>query len=62
MDYQLSKDIHVFGKMTYNWNASAATYYNGYAVYNNKDNTPSEAGGELTSTRAPGRTASARDI
>ena len=45
VDYQLSKDIHVFGKMTYNWNSSAATYYNGYAVYNNKDNAPSESGG-----------------
>lgn len=45
IDYQFSKDIHVFGKIAYNWNASAATYYNGYAVYNNKDNAPGESGG-----------------
>ncbi|MGC1130973.1 MAG: TonB-dependent receptor, partial [Candidatus Acidiferrales bacterium] len=45
MDWQASKDVHVFYRFSYNKNASAATYYPGYAVYSNKDNDPGQAVG-----------------
>src|ERR1700722_13074728 len=37
-DWQASKNIHVFYRFTLNWNKSAATYYSGYPVYLNRDN------------------------
>jgi hypothetical protein len=45
LDWQASKNIHVFYRFTLNWNKSAATYYSGYPVYLNRDNTPSDAVG-----------------
>jgi len=45
LDWQAMKDIHVFYRFTYNWNKSESTYYGGYPVYANRDNTPSQAGG-----------------
>jgi len=45
MDWQATKNIHVFYRFTYNWNRSEATYYGGYPVYANRDNTPSHAVG-----------------
>jgi hypothetical protein len=43
VDWQVTQNIHVFYKFTYNWNKSAATYYSGYPVYDTKDNAPSDA-------------------
>jgi hypothetical protein len=45
LDWQATKDIHVFYRFTLNWNKSAATYYSGFPVYDNRDNTPSDAVG-----------------
>lgn len=45
LDWQATKDIHVFYRFTLNWNKSAATYYAGYPVYKNTDNSPSDAVG-----------------
>jgi Carboxypeptidase regulatory-like domain len=45
VDWQATKNIHVFYKFTYNWNKSAATFYSGYPVYDTKDNAPSDAVG-----------------
>ena len=45
LDWQATQNVHVFYRFTYNWNKSAATYYAGYPVYNNTDNTPSDAVG-----------------
>jgi len=45
LDWQATKNIHIFYRFTYNWNNSAATYYSGYPVYKNTDNTPSDAVG-----------------
>jgi len=45
LDWQASKNIHVFYRFTLNWNKSAATYYSGFPVYDNRDNTPSDAVG-----------------
>jgi hypothetical protein len=45
LDWQAGQNLHVFYRFTYNWNKSAATYYSGFPVYQNKDNTPSDAVG-----------------
>lgn len=45
LDWQATKNIHVFYRFTLNWNKSNATYYSGYPVYDNTDNTPSDAVG-----------------
>lgn len=45
LDWQASKDLHIFYRFTLNWNKSASTYYSGFPVYDNRDNTPSDAVG-----------------
>ena len=45
LDWQATKDVHVFYRFTYNWNASAANFGYDYQVYSNRDNTPSDAVG-----------------
>ena len=45
MDWQAAKDIHVFYRFSYNWNAGAANFGFGYSRFSNRDNTPSHAGG-----------------
>ena len=45
VDWQATKNLHVFYRFTYNWNKSSATYYAGFPVYQNKDNAPSDAVG-----------------
>lgn len=45
LDWQAAHDLHIFYRFTYNWNKSSATYYSGFPVYTNKDNTPSQAVG-----------------
>ncbi len=45
LDWQASKNIHVFYRFTYNWNRSDANFGYNYQVYENRDNTPSDAAG-----------------
>jgi hypothetical protein len=45
LDWQATQKIHVFYRFTLNWNKSASTFYSGYPVYLNRDNTPSDAVG-----------------
>ncbi|HTA23995.1 MAG TPA: carboxypeptidase regulatory-like domain-containing protein [Terriglobales bacterium] len=45
LDWQATKDVHVFYRFTYNWNRSAANFGYDYQVYSNRDNTPSDAVG-----------------
>ena len=45
LDWQATKDIHVFYRFTYNWNRSDANFGYNYQVYENRDNTPSDAAG-----------------
>ncbi|MGO9649774.1 MAG: carboxypeptidase regulatory-like domain-containing protein [Terriglobales bacterium] len=45
LDWQASKNIHVFYRFTYNWNKSEANFGYNYQVYSNRDNTPSDAAG-----------------
>ena len=45
MDWNASKDIHVFYRFTYNWNISESNFGYDYSVYSNKDNAPSHAAG-----------------
>lgn len=45
MDWNATKDIHVFYRFTYNWNASESNFGYDYSVYKNKDNAPSHAAG-----------------
>ena len=45
MDWNVSKDIHVFYRFTYNWNVSESNFGYDYSVYSNKDNAPSHAAG-----------------
>jgi hypothetical protein len=45
LDWQATKDIHVFYRFTYNWNKSEANFGYNYQVYSNRDNTPSDAAG-----------------
>jgi hypothetical protein len=45
MDWQLSDNVKAFYKFTYNWNKSEGNFGYDYAVYANKDNTPSHAMG-----------------
>jgi hypothetical protein len=45
LDWQATKDVHVFYRYTYNWNKSEANFGYGYQVYSNRDNTPSDAVG-----------------
>jgi Carboxypeptidase regulatory-like domain len=45
LDWQATKDIHVFYRFTYNWNRSDANFGYNYQVYENRDNTPSDAVG-----------------
>lgn len=45
LDWQATKDIHVFYRFTYNWNKSEANFGYDYQVYANRDNTPSHAVG-----------------
>ena len=45
LDWQINHSMHLFYRFTYNWNKSNATYYAGFPVYQNKDNTPSDAVG-----------------
>ena len=45
LDWQATKNIHIFYRFTYNWNRSAANFGLGYSIYDNTDNTPSDAVG-----------------
>jgi hypothetical protein len=45
LDWQATKDVHVFYRFTYNWNRSASNFGYDYQVYSNRDNTPSHAVG-----------------
>jgi len=45
VDWNVSKDIHVFYRFTYNWNVSESNFGYDYSVYSNKDNAPSHAAG-----------------
>jgi len=45
MDWNATKDIHVFYRFTYNWNISESNFGYDYSVYSNKDNAPSHAAG-----------------
>jgi len=45
LDWQATKDVHVFYRFTYNWNKSEANFNYDYQVYSNRDNTPSHAVG-----------------
>ena len=45
LDWQATKDIHVFYRFTYNWNKSEANFGYNYQAYSNRDNTPSHAVG-----------------
>ncbi len=45
LDWQATKNIHVFYRFTYNWNRSDANFGYNYQVYENRDNTPSDAAG-----------------
>jgi hypothetical protein len=45
LDWQATKDVHVFYRYTYNWNKSEANFGYDYQVYANRDNTPSHAVG-----------------
>jgi hypothetical protein len=43
LDWNATKDIHVFYRFTYNWNISESNFGYDYSVYSNKDNSPSHA-------------------
>ena len=43
LDWNATKDIHVFYRFSYNWNISESNFGYDYSVYSNKDNTPSHA-------------------
>ncbi|HKU27562.1 MAG TPA: carboxypeptidase regulatory-like domain-containing protein, partial [Candidatus Sulfotelmatobacter sp.] len=43
LDWNATKDIHVFYRFTYNWNISVSNFGYDYSVYANKDNAPSHA-------------------
>ena len=45
LDWNATKDIHVFYRFTYNWNLSESNFNYDYSVYSNKDNAPSHAVG-----------------
>jgi hypothetical protein len=45
MDWNATKDIHVFYRITYNWNISESNFGYDYSVFSNKDNSPSHAAG-----------------
>lgn len=45
LDWNATKDLHVFYRFTYNWNFSEANFGYDYSLYSNKDNTPSQAVG-----------------
>jgi hypothetical protein len=45
MDWQATKDIHVFYRFSYNWNKSAANFGYDYQLYANRDYSPSHAVG-----------------
>jgi len=43
LDWNATKEIHVFYRFTYNWNISESNFGYDYSVYSNKDNAPSHA-------------------
>lgn len=46
LDWQATKDIHLFYKFAYDWNYSNSDAFAGdYSIYSNRDNTPSHAVG-----------------
>lgn len=45
LDWNATKDIHVFYRFSYNWNISESNFGYDYSVYSNKDNSPSHAVG-----------------
>jgi hypothetical protein len=45
LDWQVSKNIHAFYRFTYNWNKSESNFGYDYQIYQNRDNTPSQAVG-----------------
>jgi len=45
LDWNATKDIHVFYRWSYNWNFSTANFGYDYSVYSNRDNAPSQAVG-----------------
>ena len=45
LDWNATKDIHVFYRWSYNWNFSEANFGYDYSTYSNRDNAPSHAVG-----------------
>jgi hypothetical protein len=45
LDWNATKDLHVFYRFSYNWNVSESNFGYDYSVYSNKDNAPSHAVG-----------------
>jgi hypothetical protein len=45
LDWNATKDIHVFYRWSYNWNFSEANFGYDYSTYSNRDNTPDQAVG-----------------
>jgi Carboxypeptidase regulatory-like domain/TonB-dependent Receptor Plug Domain len=45
LDWQVSKNVRAFYRLTYNWNKSAANFGYDYQVFSNRDNAPSQAAG-----------------
>jgi hypothetical protein len=45
LDWQPSSNTHVFYRFAYNWNKSVDNFGDGYAVYQNRDNSPAHAVG-----------------
>jgi hypothetical protein len=45
LDWQVSPNIHAFYRLTYNWNKSESNFGYDYQIYQNRDNTPSQAVG-----------------
>jgi hypothetical protein len=45
LDWNATKDIHVFYRFSYNWNISESNFGYDYSVYSNKDNAPAQAAG-----------------
>jgi hypothetical protein len=45
LDWNATKDIHVFYRWSYNWNFSTSNFGYDYSVYSNRDNSPDQAVG-----------------
>ena len=45
LDWNATKDIHVFYRFSYNWNISESNFGYDYSVYSSKNNAPAQAAG-----------------